>query len=170
MSNQAINYKLQTIKTLSKGDTMLLTFDTPEQKKQWVKAEARRRMAIEQAELEEEAALLKEGIFQWAVSEEEEFQKLLKGARQRMLAAGVIVGNDTDNGSDSRVHGVICKQAITNSRWWQEGVSLWNPEAELEVQLNKAESFLFHMDSQPNYVKAEIGYPTTGRADKQTYD
>ena len=183
MSTQTIDFKVQTIKTLSNGSTMLLTFHTAEQKKQWVKSEARRRMAIEQAELDspdegtlaylrkakEEAALLKEGIFQWAVTEEEEFQKLLKGARQRMLAAGVIVGNDTDNGSDSRVHGVICKQAITNSRWWQEGVSLWNPEAELEVQLNKAESFLFHMDSQPNSIKAEIGFPTSGRADKQTY-
>lgn len=68
-----------------------------------------------------------------------------------------------------RVHGLSVPQVITNARWWNEGVSLYNPQANLKVNLNKKERIIVHMDTQEDSVKAVIGYPTSGRVDKKGY-
>lgn len=68
------------------------------------------------------------------------------------------------------VHGVVCKQAITNSRWWNEGVSLFNPAHELNCTLNKSEKLLFHLDTQSAEIRAKVQYPVNGRRDKKGYE
>lgn len=68
------------------------------------------------------------------------------------------------------VHGLICKQAITNSRWWNEGVSLFNPDHELNCTLNKSEKLLFHLDTQSPEIRAKVQYPVNGRRDKKGYE
>lgn len=107
-------------------------------------------------------------VYLWSKEQEQKFQMLLKVARQQTVTNDNLFVRKQSKDS-SRVHGIICRQAITNSRWWQEGVSLWNPKADMKVQLSKAESVLFHLDSQPNSIKAQIGYPVAGRADHATY-
>ena len=68
-----------------------------------------------------------------------------------------------------RVHGISVPQMITNSRWWNEGVSLYNSEAKVQVNLGKKERILIHMDTQEDVVKATISYPKAGRVDKKGY-
>lgn len=68
------------------------------------------------------------------------------------------------------VHGLVCKQAITNSRWWNEGVSLFNPDHELNCSLSKSEKLLFHLDTQTPEIRAKVQYPVNGRRDKKGYE
>lgn len=156
---------MSTNTSIIKGQTVI-SFETPEEKKQFLRHDYLR---TKETQTSWDAPFNPgEEVVMWTKEQEAIFQSLLKTARQKML-----MGDNTpvaSNAKDSiRVHGVICRQAITNSRWWQEGVSLWNDLAKMKVQLNKAESVLFHMDSQPASVKVMIGYPATGRSDAQAY-
>lgn len=145
-----------------------LQFSSVESKKEFVRSNLRREQATAIAWCEDYNPGEDEGMYSWTPEQESKFQALLASARrQSILADSTPTGKATSD--SSRIHGVICKQAITNSRWWQEGVSLFNPSAEMRVQLNKAESVLFHMDSQPQSIKATIGYPVTGRNDGIAY-
>lgn len=156
---------MSTNTSIVKGNTVI-SFETPEQKKEFLRNEFLRTKETQTAW--DAPFNPGEEVVLWTKEQEAIFQSLLKTARQKML-----MGDDTPIARNLkeaiRVHGVICRQAITNSRWWQEGVSLWNDLAKMKVQLNKAESVLFHMDSQPVAIKAMIGYPTAGRSDAQAY-
>ena len=68
-----------------------------------------------------------------------------------------------------RVHGISVPQLITNARWWNEGVSLYNPEATINVNLAKKERILIHMDTQDALTLAKIGYPNGGRLARKEY-
>lgn len=147
------------------GQSVLL-FNSVEEKKEFIRAHMLR---SKETQTDWSAPFIpSEDLIFWNEEQEQVFQKLLLAARIKALVEEESKAPSSSKDS-SRVHGVICRQAITNSRWWQEGVSLWNPEAGMKVKLNKAESVLFHMDSQPKSVKAQIGYPAVGRADGVAY-
>lgn len=151
-----------------KGSVML-SFDSPEGKREFIRKEILR-YQMTKTSWSEPFAPAEEDVPLWTAQQEEEFQKLLGMAERRSIQDHVNPSSANTHSKDSsRVHGVICRQAITNSRWWQEGVSLWNPRADMRVELAKAEKVLFHMDTQPTTVKADLGYPVTGRADQVQY-
>lgn len=151
--------------TVIKGNSVI-SFASPEVKKEFIRQELLRSKEA-QVNWNEPLNGNEEPVL-WTPQQEQTFQNLLKVAKQQLLIGDNTPSGKVDKGS-SRIHGVVCRQAITNSRWWQEGVSLWNPSADMKVQLAKAEAVLFHMDSQPNAIKATIGYPVTGRADGVNY-
>jgi hypothetical protein len=152
--------------TVIKGNSVI-SFASPEVKKEFIRQEFLRSKEAKVNWNEPLSANEEEPIL-WTPQQEQTFQDLLKAAKQQALIGDSTPTGKADKGS-SRIHGVVCRQAITNSRWWQEGVSLWNPSADMKVQLDKSEAVLFHMDSQPNSIKATIGYPITGRADGVGY-
>lgn len=152
--------------TVIKGD-VAISFDNAELKKEFLRTDYLRNKEINLS-WDKAFEPSDDEVYLWTKEQEAKFQLLLKVARQQTVTNDNIIVRKASKDS-SRVHGVIARQAITNSRWWQEGVSLWNPKADMKVQLAKAESVLFHLDSQPNSVKALIGYPVAGRADFATY-
>jgi len=77
---------------------------------------------------------------------------------------------DPSKSKDSTSYGVVVPMMVTNSRWWQEGVSVVNGKAQVQVELAKSEKILIHLDSQSTAVKQEIGYPAQGRKQVQQYD
>lgn len=152
--------------TVIKGD-VAISFDNAELKKEFLRTDYLRNKEVSLS-WNQAFEPNEDEVYLWSKEQEAKFQLLLKVARQQTVTNDNIFVRKATKDS-SRVHGVIAKQAITNSRWWQEGVSLWNPKADMKVQLAKSEAVLFHMDSQPNSIKATIGYPVTGRADGVGY-
>ena len=150
-------------------DQSVIDFSSVEEKKAFIRAHMMRSKETQKA-WNAPFVPNEEDLILWDAEQEQVFQNLLKAARIQSLKEEEENNAPSSTKDSSRVHGVVCRQAITNSRWWQEGVSLWNPEAGMKVQLNKAETVLFHMDSQPASVKKEIGYPSTGRADGVAYN
>ena len=68
------------------------------------------------------------------------------------------------------VHGPSATQCLSNSRFLaQEGVSLANPNYELNCLLDKADKLLFHLDTQPKAIRAKVDYPVNGRQDVKGY-
>lgn len=152
--------------TVIKNDTAI-SFSSVEEKKEFLRLDYLRNKEVSLS-WNQAFEPSEDEVYLWSKEQEAKFQLLLKVARQQTVTNDNLFVRKASKDS-SRVHGVIAKQAITNSRWWQEGVSLWNPSANMKVQLAKAESVLFHLDSQPNSIKALIGYPVAGRADHTTY-
>lgn len=152
--------------TVIKGD-VAISFDNAELKKEFLRADYLRNKEVSLS-WNQAFEPSEDEVYLWSKEQEAKFQLLLKVARQQSIATDNVFVQKQSKDS-SRVHGVIARQAITNSRWWQEGVSLWNPSANMKVQLAKAEAVLFHMDSQPNSIKVQVGYPVTGRADGTGY-
>lgn len=98
----------------------------------------------------------------------------LAAIKARLAMSGILIPDLEEVASDVEVegiavHGLVVKQAITNARWWQEGVSLINPDYELNCQLDKSEKLLFHLDTQPKSIRAKVEYPVNGRQDVKGY-
>lgn len=67
------------------------------------------------------------------------------------------------------VYAISGTHAVTNNRFFNEGVDLSNPNKEINCILDKSDKLLFHLDTQPKAVRIKVEYPVNGRQDVKGY-